>query len=75
MAGYDPDKYLAQYNAAGGDINKMRRVNYAANKERINAQKRAAYAVREGSTNGNDDAKIKAVKDAMTKQVLALPES
>ena len=75
VAGYDPDKYLAQYNAAGGDIDKMRRVNYAANKERINAQKRAAYAVREGSTNGNDDAKIKAVKDAMTKQVLALPES
>lgn len=75
VAGYDPDKYLAQYNAAGGDINKMRRVNYAANKGRINAQKRAAYAVRKGSTNGNDDAKIKAVKDAMTKQVLALPES
>lgn len=47
VAGYDPDKYLAQYNAAGGDINKMRRVNYAANKERINAQKRAAYALRQ----------------------------
>lgn len=46
VAGYDPEKYLAQYNAAGGDINKMRRVNYAANKERINAQKRAAYATR-----------------------------
>ena len=46
VAGYDPEKYLAQYNAAGGDINKMRRVNYAANKERINAQKRAAYAAR-----------------------------
>lgn len=75
VAGYDPEKYLKQYRDAGGDINKMRRVNYAANKERINAQKRAAYAVREGSTNGNDDAKIKAVKDAMTKQVLALPES
>lgn len=75
VAGYDPDKYLKQYRDAGGDINKMRRVNYADNKERINAQKRAAYAVREGSTNGNDDAKIKAVKDAMTKQVLALPES
>ena len=51
VAGYDPDKYLAQYNAAGGDINKMRRVNYAANKERINAKKRAAYAAREGYTN------------------------
>ena len=46
VAGYDPEKYLAQYNAAGGDINKMRRVNYAAHKERINAQKRAAYAAR-----------------------------
>lgn len=46
VAGYDPEKYLAQYNAAGGDINKMRRVNYAANKERINAKKRAAYAAR-----------------------------
>lgn len=46
VAGYDPDAYLAQYNAAGGDINRMRRVNYAANKERINAQKRAAYAAR-----------------------------
>ena len=48
---------------------------YAARKDAINAQKRAAYAVRKGSTNGNDDAKIAAVKDAMTKQVLALPES
>lgn len=47
VAGYDPDKYLKQYRDAGGDINKMRRVNYAANKERINAQKRAAYAERQ----------------------------
>ena len=46
VAGYDPEKYLKQYRDAGGDINKMRRVNYAANKERINAQKRAAYAVK-----------------------------
>ena len=46
VAGYDPEKYLKQYREAGGDINKMRRVNYAANKERINAQKRAAYAAR-----------------------------
>lgn len=46
VAGYDPEKYLKQYRDAGGDINKMRRVNYATNKERINAQKRAAYAAR-----------------------------
>lgn len=46
VAGYDPEKYLRQYRAADGDINKLRRMNYAANKERINAQKRAAYAAR-----------------------------
>lgn len=46
VAGYDPEKYLAQYRAAGGDINAMRRIDYAANRERINAQKRAAYAAR-----------------------------
>lgn len=46
VEGYDPDEYLERYNAAGGDINKMRRVNYAANRERITAQKRAAYLER-----------------------------
>ena len=49
VTGYDPDKYLRQYRAADGDINKLRRVNYAANKERINAQKRAAYAARKAA--------------------------
>ena len=46
VAGYDPEKYLAQYNAAGGDINAMRRIDYAARKDAINAQTRAAYAVK-----------------------------
>ena len=46
VAGYDPDKYLEQYNAAGGDINAMRRAQYAENRDVINAQKRAAYAAR-----------------------------
>ena len=46
VAGYDPDKYLRQYRAAGSDVNALRRVNYAKNRERINAQKRAAYALR-----------------------------
>lgn len=50
VAGYDPDKYLAQYNAAGGDINAMRRIDYAARKDAINAQKRAAYAARKALT-------------------------
>ena len=75
VSGYDPEAYLRQYRDAGSDINKLRRIDYAARKDVINAQKRAAYAVRKGSTTGNDDAKIKAVKDALTKQVLALPES
>lgn len=46
VAGYDPDKYLAQYNAAGGDMKKMRREQYAKNRDKINAQKREAYAER-----------------------------
>lgn len=75
VAGYDPDKYYRQYREAGGDVNAMRRIDYAARRDAINAQKRAAYAARKGSTTGNDDDKIKAVKDSMTKQVLALPES
>lgn len=49
VAGYNPEKYLRQYRAADGDINKLRRVNYAKNRERINAQKRAAYAARKAA--------------------------
>lgn len=43
VAGYDPDEYLRQYNDADGDLNAMRREHYAQNKDKINAQKRAAY--------------------------------
>lgn len=46
VAGYDPDTYLRRYRAAGSDVNALRRVEYAKNRERINAQKRAAYAAR-----------------------------
>lgn len=46
VAGYDPEKYLKQYRDAGSDVNAMRRIDYAANRKRINAQKRAAYAAR-----------------------------
>ena len=66
VAGYDPEKYLKQYNAAGGDINKMRRIDYAARKDAINAQKRAAYAVRKLSTNGEIPAKIELDNDRYT---------
>lgn len=54
VAGYDPEKYLAQYNAAGGDINVMRRAQYAENKIKINAQKRAAYAARKSNSGPED---------------------
>ena len=53
VAGYDPDKYLEQYYAYGGDINAMRRAQYASNKGKINAQKRAAYAARKLRASGN----------------------
>lgn len=46
VAGYDPEQYLAQYRAADGDLNAMRRAQYAENKDKINAQKRDAYAAR-----------------------------
>ena len=51
VAGYDPEKYLKQYRAAGSDVNAMRRIDYAARKDAINAQKRAAYAARKAYTN------------------------
>lgn len=48
VAGYDPDKYKAEYDAAEGTtwqekLNSMRREQYKANKDEINAQKRIAY--------------------------------
>ena len=44
VAGYDPDKYLEEYENAGGDINAMRRKRYEQNKDAINARKRELYA-------------------------------
>ena len=58
VAGYDPEKYLRQYRAAGSDVNAMRRIDYAARKDAINAQKRAAWAVRKGYANDTKDAII-----------------
>ena len=47
LGGYDPDKYLDQYTKADGNINAMRRAHYARHKDEINAQKRAAYQLRQ----------------------------
>ena len=44
VAGYNPEKYLEEYNNAGGDINAMRRIRYQENKDAINARKRKLYA-------------------------------
>lgn len=51
VAGYDPDKYKKMYYDADGNnseqrINSMRRDFYKENADRINAQKRSAYAKR-----------------------------
>ena len=52
VAGYDPHKYKEIYDSAEGKdsdakINSIRRMQYEENKDRINAQKRAAYAERQ----------------------------
>lgn len=65
VSGYDPEAYYRQYRQASGDLNKMRRIDYAARKDAINAQKRAAYAVRKGSTESEKSAKINIVKSTL----------
>ena len=46
VEGYDPEKYLRIYYDHDGDINAIRRGLYEENKDKINAQKRAAYGKR-----------------------------
>lgn len=70
VGGYDPDKYLAQYNAAGGDINAMRRMRYKDNKDAINARKRELYAERK-TLNKHPDSGLVDVKSEYLK--LATP--
>jgi len=70
VRGYDPDKYLAQYNAAGGDINAMRRMRYKENKAAINARKRELYAERK-TLNKYPDSELVDVKSEYLK--LATP--
>lgn len=69
IAGYDPKKYLQQYRDAGGDINKMRRIDYAAHKDCINAQKRAAYAAKKSI----DSLKIKQNDDKIYLEDFLIP--
>lgn len=58
VAGYDPQKYLDMYNSAEGKTAKekarsFRRIRYQENKDKINAQKRAAYAERNSGFSEN----------------------
>lgn len=51
VQGYNPDEYLQLYESADGStpaekINSMRRVKYRIDRDKINAQKREAYADR-----------------------------
>lgn len=75
VEGYDPDAYLKAYRDAGSDVNELRRIHYAENRERINAQKRAAYAARNekklSTTEGKSD-KIKKNDDGGIFDILPL---
>ncbi len=74
------EQYLAAYKGAEG-VHIRRSSTPSAGPitprtgRRSPRQKRAAYATRKLSTIEDEDAKIKAIKDTMTKQVQALPES
>ena len=46
VAGYDPDEYERRYKSAGGSVESLRRQLDGQNRDKINAQKRAAYAER-----------------------------
>lgn len=71
LRGYDPEKYQEIYYGAEGKnstarINYIRRQNYKANREEINAQKRAAYAERKAREAGQK-ALVKAEKNGIIK--------
>lgn len=59
VEGYDPDKYLKQYENAEGNtwkqkVNSMRREQYKASGDKIRAQKRAAYAKRQSDISNEE---------------------
>lgn len=64
VEGYEPQQYLDMYNSADGvgweeKLNTMRRDFYAENKDKINAQKRSAYAKRvERESSAAEETKI-----------------
>ena len=85
VAGYDPDKYLEQYNNAEGTkpqdkINSMRREQYAKDADKINARRRELYAEKKEAAetkdrlqSGNNDS-ILTEADSV-KRITAIPAS
>ena len=59
VEGYDPEELREEYYAAGRTqserLNTLRRENYAKNKDKINEQKRAAYALQKHTLFTKDD--------------------
>lgn len=75
VAGYDPDKYKRMYYGAEGStpqekINSLRRMHYEQNKDLINAQKRAAYSMRDGDEAESDLETRKNDRDQLLKMDL-----
>lgn len=74
VEGYDPDAYLKAYRDAGSDVNELRRIHYAENRERINAQKRAAYAARNEKKPSTTEGKSDKIELNNDRYVIAEPK-
>lgn len=74
VEGYDPDAYLKAYRDAGSDVNELRRIHYAENRERINAQKRAAYAARNEKKLSTTEVKSDKIELNNDRYVIAEPK-
>lgn len=74
VEGYDPDAYLKAYRDADSDVNELRRIHYAENRERINAQKRAAYAAKNEKKLSTTEGKSDKIKLNNDRYVIAEPK-
>lgn len=66
VAGYEPAKYRKQYEDAGSSVNGLRKAQYPSVRDHINAQKRALYAEKKLSTDGEKSATIGLDNDRYT---------
>ena len=75
VAGYNPDEYLEIYENAEGNtpeekINSIRAKYRAENKDKINAQKRAAYALKNSLDNDEYERNYKSYKNLVQEKAL-----